>query len=410
MRSLPSSLLALLGLMLVGATATANPSPSPPATNSDAELICHTDNPAECYPKTFQPTDEFQIVRPDQDIPKGLHVRLNVQTGQKEAKINVPGEDNPALAGLPVDTSMVVVSPEDTDAEARPKIPRNAPVYDPDGKIKPSPQDDATQTNSFHQSLAILKKGLNIDEALEMLEDISHDIYYGLKITEDYDTVKNLFCLANTPPTSPTESSRAKLAALTISSAIQNNPKALSEIAKHWPSLTTTTCPGSSEPLGTSTFRLTSSSSSDQTPTIAKARISAIGGLIKEPVLREHFLSTGGMDLLLDVFVKDTEDWEPAQRKAAILVLDNFLDEDMGATLGEWPTASHVQAGDKDCAARTSVSGECWDWHVRQLADRHRKTDKGHWSVELWGKLKEQRKRNLSSGSGKKAAGVKEEL
>ena len=53
--------------------------------DDEVELICH--NRSDCYPKVFQATSEFQRVRDDQDLPAGLHVRLNVWTGEKEAKV-----------------------------------------------------------------------------------------------------------------------------------------------------------------------------------------------------------------------------------------------------------------------------------------------------------------------------------
>ena len=34
-------------------------------TDGALDLICHTDNEAECYPKVFQATKEFQKVRHD---------------------------------------------------------------------------------------------------------------------------------------------------------------------------------------------------------------------------------------------------------------------------------------------------------------------------------------------------------
>ena len=71
------------------------------------DIICHTSNREECYPRIFQPTEEFQTVHDDQELPSGLHVRLNIWTGQKEAKINVPDEEDPALEGLPVDSAIV---------------------------------------------------------------------------------------------------------------------------------------------------------------------------------------------------------------------------------------------------------------------------------------------------------------
>lgn len=396
----------------------------------------------------------------------GLHVRLNIYTGQKEAKINVPDEVvDSSLEGLPVDKSIVIVDPDAESSEEQPqeqgqakgqplKPPRNAPAYDPDGKIKePVKQTAESQEegSAFYKSLTILKKGLDIDQALEMLEDISHDIYYGLKIAEDYDTVRELFCLANSPVIFSTSSGegllaekdvmRARLAALTISSTVQNNPKALAEISKHWTTggLQKDTCTKSktkgseAEPLQISTFRLLPSSSSSSSSTVpaslTKARVSAISGLLKSPSIRESFLSANGMDLLLSLLLSDPtttagsqDEWEKVRRQAGHLILDNFLDEDMGAVLGEWPDAVRdAQASDKECASRVAEKsqgnekegqGECWDWHAKQLADRYKKEGKGgkgHWSWELWSKLKEQRKNNASSGK-KSKGGKKDEL
>ncbi|KAL0474884.1 hypothetical protein QR685DRAFT_511110 [Neurospora intermedia] len=489
LHSLPLSLLALLGVALAGVSASASASPpagekpSPPSSSAqsdEVELICHTSDPADCYPKIFQPTHEFQIVHPDQDLPTGLHVRLNIYTGQKEAKINVPDEAvDPSLEGLPVDNSIVIVDPEDSSGSEKQqsrgqplKPPKNAPAYDPHGKIKEPSQETAEaqdESSAFYKSLAILKKGLDIDQALDMLEEISHDIYYGLKIAEDYDTVRKLFCLANSPSiissssSSPSSSSssgstsssspetteaggpsekdltRSRLAASIISSTVQNNPKALAEITKHWPTLQQDHCTKSkskskdssgSEPLRTSAFRLLSSlpssgSPSDSEPipsipppSLTKARISAISGLLKSSLIRQSFLAADGMGHLLQVLLSDAsqsqgqgaaEEWEKLRRQAGHLILDNFLDADMGAVLGEWPNATgDVQASDKECASRATSRGDgekkegqadCWDWHAKQLADRYKKEGKGgegHWSWKLWNKLKEQRK-NASS-------------
>lgn len=42
--------------------------------------------------EVFQPTSEWQAIRPNQGIPAGLHVRMNLQTGEKEAKL-MDGDD-----------------------------------------------------------------------------------------------------------------------------------------------------------------------------------------------------------------------------------------------------------------------------------------------------------------------------
>ncbi|KAH6627901.1 hypothetical protein F5144DRAFT_577232 [Chaetomium tenue] len=412
---LPINLVALIGLMAWG-TSASSAAESAPSPSADVELICHTDNPTECYPKIFQATDEFQIVRPDQDLPIGLHVRLNVYTGLKEAKINVPDEHDPSLEGLPVDSSVVIV--ERDEAEEQLKPPPNAPAYEPVGTIKKPKSADAAEGSAFYKSLTILKKGLDVDAALEMLEDISHDIYYGLKIAEDYETVHELFCLSTAPLSSPstddddktaTTLRRARLAALTLSSTLQNNPTALASIETHWPKLAPSLCGSSSgrtTPLSTSIFTLLPTSSSPLT----KARISLLKGLLKSPLFRTAFLSNttnnNGASHILRILTTptnpttnqrtDEEEWAQTQRRAALLLLDTFLDSDMGAAVGEWPSAGRAQLKDGECATLFGADGdrkgegreeECVDWLVKGLSERYRK-DKGHWSHELWRGIK----------------------
>ena len=48
-------------------------------------------------------TNEWQRVKPNQGIPPGLHVRLNIQTGEKEAKLLDKNE--PTNTGIQKSTS-----------------------------------------------------------------------------------------------------------------------------------------------------------------------------------------------------------------------------------------------------------------------------------------------------------------
>ncbi|KAK4035157.1 hypothetical protein C8A01DRAFT_48595 [Parachaetomium inaequale] len=421
LKMLPLNLLALIGLMAWGASASAADTPSSPSPPADVELVCHTDNPAECYPKIFQATDEFQIVRPDQDLPPGLHVRLNVYTGLKEAKINVPDEHDAALEGLPVDSSVVIVE-RDQATEEQAKPPPNAPAYDAAGTIKKPKSADAGEGSAFYKSLTILKKGLDVDGALEMLEDISHDIYYGLKIAEDYDTIHELFCLSTTTSSDEkTALSRARLASLTLASTLQNNPKALASIEAHWPKLAPAVCPSSNGvPLETSIFTLLPPPPVDAP--LTKARISLLTGLLKSPLFRTAFLSPppssssspgNGPSHILRILTTTQEEtekegeWPQTQRRAAHLLLDTFLDADMGATLGQWPT-SLPQLSDKECAALFAGGEgqtgqgqgreeECLHWLVKGLTAQH-KRDKEHWSHDLWRGIRDSKKKTQAGG------------
>jgi hypothetical protein len=46
--------------------------------------------------KPFVATNEWQKIEPGQAIPKGLHVRINLQTGEREARLLQPDEQQSA--------------------------------------------------------------------------------------------------------------------------------------------------------------------------------------------------------------------------------------------------------------------------------------------------------------------------
>lgn len=357
----------------------------------DEELICSSENPKDCYPKLFQPTEEFQVVREGQQIPHGLHVRLDVTTGKKEAKINDPNEEVSGLEGLPVDSSVVIVDTDDGSEGVKPQVPKGAPAYEAVGKVKPP----ETESTAFHDSLTVLKTlSLNdrpIDAALTILTDIAHDIYYGLKIAEDSNAVKELLCMMSSQDNFVRDSGdevvvQAGHAASIIGSALQNNQKALEEVEKAWPEISTATCTGADRRLSPAVFNMLIPDSPKDTVshgsegnhlTLTKAKTSALRGLIKSPIIRDDFLANEGMAQILKVLVLERPELVPAQQKLANLVMDEFLDEDMGATLGIWPRPGQV---DHD-----------WDYQLKTLAKLH-KGEKDHWSAELWKRLQEQRK------------------
>ncbi|POR39713.1 Nucleotide exchange factor SIL1 [Tolypocladium paradoxum] len=398
-RTLPFLLTMILGVLFCICITPALAAEAQPSQDSKPDLICHTSDPKECYPRVFRPTDEFQIVHDDQELPKGLHVRLNIWTGKKEAKVNVPGEDDPALEGLPIDQAVVVVEPQQPDA---PRVPQGAPEYEAVGKVKEPPQH---VSESFVSTMKALGNGVipdnhAFDEALEGLKELSHDIYYGLKIAEDSDVVHALFCLMADQKASGSEgfTPRDQQAASILASALQNNPPALKEVTKVWPKLVDSKCPSSADKtLRKSLFSSFIPSSNvdpagaKQSASRVKAKVSTINGLIKDSSVRSEFLNNGGMEGLLKVLLPVEKEWAGAQRKVGQLVLDNFLDEDMGAELGQWPKVPKLS--DKQCQTEESTTAEgCWDYHVARIMKAN-KGDKGHWSRDLNDRLAAARKK-----------------
>ncbi|EHA53613.1 SIL1 [Pyricularia oryzae 70-15] len=404
--------LTLLGLFACAGTALASGFPRVVKDDGENELICHTKNATDCYPKIFQATKEFQPVRADQDIPPGLHVRLNIQTGEKEAKLNDPNEKRPDLEGLPVDSSIVLVDPE--EGVERP-IPAGAPKYEPVGKVKEQIGPEAEQ---FHQALAVLKaghvsNGVDFDDALDKLNELSHDMYFGSIIAQDLDILRSLLCIMSTKDAFVKDSAsssvpRALRAAGTISAALQNNPTALKAVEKHWPALMEANCSSDGErvSLGSLVFstiqpgkEILTASGRDPGPGLVKAKLSAVNGLLKSSEIRQFFLDQNGMQEILRVLIVKDPEYNDAQVRAANLVSDTFLDESMGAIIGQWPSKAASSAAYCEVTGN-AMQDVCWDYHIAKTA-ADTTSDSDHWSGSLLSMLRDQLKAN-GKGSGEK--------
>ncbi|KAG0634995.1 hypothetical protein HOY80DRAFT_482668 [Tuber brumale] len=265
------------------------------------DLICHS---GTCYPRVFQPTHEFQVVHDDQELPPGLHYRLNLETGLKEAKINVD-DSSETING-------VVVLP-DQGAESLPPDDhpwQRVPSSD-GGAIKP-PSSAPGDSVTFSESLEIIldtssRSTSDITAALLSLEDSAHEIYWGLQISAPRYVASLLRLISSAPGASIRSSS-----ALVLGNALSNNPKALAS--------------ATSDPL-VPLIRSLLSSLETEKDTGAKARILyALNKAIKSPLTRSEFLIGGGMRTLRDLFAQGDAEF---MAKTATFVEDNFLNDDM---------------------------------------------------------------------------------
>lgn len=396
---LPALFTLLLGIAFLLLSTSVLADASDAAEYAKPDLICHTTDPKDCYPRVFEPTDEFQKVHNDQEIPTGLHVRLNINTGEKEAKINVPGEADESLEGLPVEQDVVIVEP---GARDEPVIPKDAPGYENAGKVKPPP----VEAQAFVNAMKLLKEERGeydpgFDTALDGLEELAHDMYYGLKVVEDLDVVSKLVCHMIQEPYPRAEEAkdlrpRDQLAASILAASLQNNPTALAEISKHWPFILRWYCPEAKATLARDLFRgigprtVEDASEHTNAANLMKARVAAVSGFIKDPIIRGHFLRFNLMGELARVLAHEEKEWATAQRKVGLFAIDNFLDEDMGAVTGQWPNAPKLSDDECKKAGLNAPEG-CWDYHVARIAKAN-KGDKGHWSRDLQARLAAARK------------------
>ncbi|XXG93944.1 hypothetical protein Hte_000194 [Hypoxylon texense] len=380
-------------------SSSTSPSESPSA---ETELICHTDNPAECYPKVFSATEEFQVVRDDQDLPPGLHVRLDIQTGQKQAKLNNPEEGNSALQGLPVDRSIVVIDP-DTPQDDQPPIPSGAPAYEPVGVVK-APKE---KNEGFTQALKTVKKDPNfspsdeLDRALQDLEDLSHDMYYGLQIAQDAEALQALFCLLTKRDASAAAEERPLterpdfLASSILASSIRNNQPALRAVEASWDAVVAKPCqnPRDAGSLGSELYAQLEPTSGPGTAEEAaeayftRLHLAVWDGLLKSPKIKAEFLANDGMRSFLQILLRRGEAWDGRRARVARIVSDIFLDEEVGAVLGVWPTESVVS--DASVCEKSGGNDEgCWEYHLEVIGRDPRNAD---WSQPLLDMLRRRR-------------------
>ncbi|KAI1409790.1 hypothetical protein F5Y13DRAFT_88279 [Hypoxylon sp. FL1857] len=388
-------------------TSASAPSPSE-SPSAETELICHTDNPAECYPKVFSATEEFQVVHDDQDLPPGLHVQLDIQTGQKQAKLYNPKEENPALEGLPVDRSVVVIDGE-APQDDKPRIPSGAPAYEPVGKVK-APQE---KNEGFFQALETVKRHLNakeksahvdeLDKALEDLEDLSHGMYYGLQIAEDADALHALFCLltrrdADEAEKRPLTERPDFLASSILASSIQNNKPALKALEESWDAILEKKC---APTPNTDARFLKSELYSKLEPTagagsaeeaseayFTRINLAVLDGLLKSDKIKKQFMEHDGMKNFLRILLQKEEVWDSRKAKVARIVSDIFLDEEVGATLGVWPTVSVTDASVCEKGGPDSLEEGCWEYHLETISQDPRDAE---WSKPLLDMLKQRR-------------------
>lgn len=222
----------LLSLLLLSQVQAFSPASSPPAST---ELICHTAHAPECYPAIFQPTEHFQRIHDDQSIPPGLHVRMNLATGLKEARLNVPEPPGTPHADL------VIID----DLPPRPSIEEDEPVAEipelqdqsnPDTGYERGPYFpaafDAEESSIFSSSIATLHAttALSVTDlpALSDLQDLAHSIHWGAALTRDAAISQRLVSAID--PASAASAEVRSAATLLLGTAIHSNPDALNAL------------------------------------------------------------------------------------------------------------------------------------------------------------------------------------
>lgn len=201
---------------------------------------------------SIQLTNEWQDVPEDGQVPAGAHIRLDLESGQRQVKLAEPNSDEKA----------VVVQPPPPIAAS----------------------DDSEYSLMTNAIRAIEARSVN-DDQLENLADLAHDLDYGLTITENAG--QQLLDIA-TSATGTLQSTR-ELAARAIGAALRNNPKALQVIF-------------SAQGV---VDKVLSALKSEESPIIANRLVYLLSSLMGESTGFERFVNLKGGDTLATLFGLD---------------------------------------------------------------------------------------------------------
>lgn len=338
---------------LLGAHATV---PSPRASS---DLICHTSHAADCYPSIFQPTEEFQVIKDDQSLPPGLHVRLNLATGVKEARLNVP-EPGDAHSDLiivekPVPEELISDSqPVDEPEELQVPLHHDQSVLNEIPRIR-TPPFEPGESSTFEENMSQLRNSPSSDPnydptpALTALQDLCHSADWGLKLTKDSNVTRLL--VQSFRDVSQKLALRSA-AALLLATAIQNNPDALAAAISHfyndeWPT----------GPLDAVLLALMH----EQSTSLLIRTVFLLSSLCQDPDQLVRFVNTGGLKVLIEVF-RDGDisqpDHDKLRGKIANFVFDHIVALDQGSLrAGE---AEHSPNVDVGTDAPTAADDDGW--------------------------------------------------
>lgn len=288
-----------------------------PSPKASTDLICHTNHASECYPRTFQPTNKFQTVRDDQNLPPGLHIRMNLATGVKEAKLNDPDPDEGSHAAGLVIIDDVPHGPPELQDQSEPQhyTPPRHPQFDPSESSLFASSVDDLKASPSHSSTAI--------PALASLEDLAHSQHWGLTLTRDSSLSHILFQMLS-PAASESQSSLEirSAAALVLATAIHNNPAALTAALSHfyndeWPT----------GPLEAVVLAL----AHEQLPSLLTRMVFLLSALCQDETQLSKFVDAGGLGLLAQVFDAEnaaSDEKDRLRGKIANFMVDRLLQLD----------------------------------------------------------------------------------
>ncbi|GAB6024938.1 nucleotide exchange factor sil1 [Chamberlinius hualienensis] len=253
----------------------------------------------------FIPTNEWQTILPGQAIPRGLHVRINLETGLKEAKLM----EGSTYAVDDLKDALSKIPDEGENLELKRPEKRFRPMEVLKDEFSKLNMNITTETEIIGSILEnLFKNEVTEEEKIEAFKELEYYVH-------QYDNAQNFITMGGfllvLPALNATSENLKLAAADLIGSAMQGNPKV--QVAAFDNGL-----------LQLLLHRLSIDSTKVKTKLLF-----ALSTMIRHfPSAQKKFMDLGGMSLLTNFFQEDSEDVLKLQIKAINLIHDLIVEKE----------------------------------------------------------------------------------
>lgn len=263
----------------------------------------------------FVPTEEWQEIINGQAIPAGLHVRMNLQTGKKEAKLM---EDEPDVEDKGINHEALKEALKNIKSDFKVEKKFDPSKYRSMDQLKSELGDMNIAVESDVQIMKKLFSQFKDTDDEDAKADIIENLEYYV---HQYDNAVDFvhmegFKLIIIPSINSTNPNLRKQSCFLMGGAAQSNPQF--QIA--------------ALEAGFVDFllRLTSL---DPEPEVSTKAFFALSSLLRNfPEAQNTFLRQGGLGVLTKIFEQENKSYERLKIKILTLIHDLLVERDMSAT------------------------------------------------------------------------------
>ncbi|XP_012692076.2 nucleotide exchange factor SIL1 [Clupea harengus] len=284
--------------------------------------------------EVFQPSNQWQTLKPGQAVPRGSHVRLNLQTGQREAKL---GEEQQARYLKDGQRVVNTKAPSFTARELKEAL-----------KMFKEGVDDPAHPQRREEEEALKAKFRPLDELKRDMAELD------MRVETDVDIMRRLITKFNSSNATVEERVKALLdleylvhqvdnaqnlvsmggmklvinalnssdfglqgnAAFVLGSAVSSNPSVQVEVTEGGALLKLLTLLATPRPIP-----------------VKKKALFAVASLLRHfPYAQGHFLKLGGMQVLVDLF--QTPGGESLRIRIVTLIYDMIVEKELMSQSG----------------------------------------------------------------------------